>query len=142
MKRHTFLLISALFILAACKEKAAPNTVTAPAVTETTIATGIYQSAKEGDCLCVNSEKKIACLTREIESMGVSLGGDYDKFEVQEIKTHLQERYRNLKATAKDSVLDPETSGLFVKVKQATNCMKLNKPMGGPVAYEDYCIRD
>ena len=136
-----YLLMLAVSPFFFCKEKAAATNSPAPAAVENAIATGIYQSAKEGDCLCVNSEKKIACMTRDIEAMGISLGSDYDKSEVQDLKALLQERYRGLKIAGKDSLRDGNEPAIYVKVKQATNCMAVNKPIGGPIAYEEYCVR-
>jgi hypothetical protein len=69
------------------------------------------------------------------------LSPDYEKSQIHDMKASLQERYHGLNSAGKGSLLDVNDPAIYVKVKQATNCMTLNKPISSPVAYEDYCAR-
>lgn len=119
----------------ACKEKAAPPPPVLPQAS--TIVSGIYMSAQAGDCLCVNSEKKIAGLTSTLAAMSINLGKGYDESQVDDMKEALREKYKELKLSGKDNIKDGNT--IYVKVAKAEKCQALNHTIEKPISY-DSCL--
>lgn len=120
-----------------CKEKA--PVVNQPA-TGPAILSGLYVSSSPSDCLCVNSEKKIAGTTELQGSMGINLGDAFDKAESEDMKNALRENYRELKASGKEGVVSGQK--LYVRVKQARGCGVLNNELKIPITYEEFCLKN
>lgn len=137
MKITAIALTLSLLALFHCKEKAAASNqpVVAP-----TIPSGLYVSSSASDCLCVNSEKKIAGTTELQGSMGINLGDAFDKAESEDMKNALRENYRELKASGKEGVLSGQK--LYVRVKQARGCAVLNNELKTPITYEEFCLKN
>lgn len=141
MQFHLRYILLAAFVAVACGKKSAEGTQAPAAVTAPQVISGLYTSAREGDCLCVNTERKAAGSTGLMSAMGgdVSLGKAFDILDKDDSrKTALLENFKQLKATGKDSIRSGDT--LYVRVSKAKNCEILNSRILSEVDYEQACL--
>lgn len=135
-----YLLLSTL-TATACGKKPAESTPPTAAVTTPQVISGLYTSAREGDCLCVNAERKAAGSTGLMSAMGgdVNLGKAFDSLEKDDgRKVALIENFTQLKASGKDSIRSGDT--LYVRVSTAKDCEILNSRILSPVDYAQACL--
>ncbi|MBN8221850.1 MAG: hypothetical protein J0L53_13070 [Spirochaetes bacterium] len=134
-------LLLATLTITACGKKPAEGAAAPAAVTAPQVTSGLYTSAREGDCFCVNAEKKIAGHTQTMAAMGggVNLGTGFESLEKDDgRRAALIESFQLLKAVDKNSIRSGDT--LYLRASTAKNCEVLNTRILSAVNYAQACL--